>query len=369
MNVSLARKNLFHEKGRLIISVSGVAFAVMLILIILALYRGWTETLSAYIKDVHAEVWIMQKGTVDMSHSISLLPNTVVDELRSVEGVDAVYQLLGNRIGFEAPDGEEVVSRIVGFDTSSNIGKPIEMIEGSDIPKSGEIIIDELVYREHDIAIGSTLELNKKEFTVVGIAAGGPLFQQSYITIDDARGLFNMTDISNFFIIDVSDTIDTTSVISTIEETIPGVDAQTSDEFSENNEREIMKNFVPIIFMLVFIGFIVGLVIISLTIYTATLEKYREYGVVKAIGASNPYLYRVIITQSAISGALGYAVGIGLTYVVAEIARQIEPLFVTLIRFEDIFLVGGIVLLMILFATYIPFRRLMKLDPALVFKA
>lgn len=368
MKISLARKNLFHEPARLFISVSGVTFAVFLILILLALYRGWSETLSEYIHNVDAEVWVMQKGSIDMSHSISLLPNQIFDQLKHIEGVQAVHYLVGNRIAFTMHD-EEISTRVIGFDTIDQIGKPVQMVDGESIPQAGEIIIDEIVHKNHDVNIGDSIDLNGTPFKVVGIASGGPLFQQSYIRIEDARTLFHMEAVSNFFVVSVKDGVEVDTVMQRIEENISGVDAQTEAEFAENNEREIMDKFLPIILVLVFIGFIVGVVIISLTIYTATIEKIREYGVLKAIGAPNRYLYRVVLTQSGIAGGCGFIIGGLLTYFGSDAIKKVEPLFVTLVKWEDVLLVAGMTLVMIVLAAYIPLRRMMNIDPAMVFKA
>lgn len=366
--ISLARKNLLHEPARLVISVSGVTFAVFLIMILLALYRGWSETLSEYVYNVDAEVWVMQQGSIDMSHSISLLPNQIANDLKQVEGVNSVHYLVGNRIAILLHD-EEISTRVIGFDTTDQVGKPVNIVEGEAIPDKGEIIIDQIVHKNHDLNIGDILDLNGTPFKVVGIAAGGPLFQQSYVRIEDARTLFHMEDVSNFFVVSLDNGQTTDVVIERIENVIPGVDAQTEAEFAENNEREIMDKFLPIILVLVFIGFIVGVVIISLTIYTATIEKIREYGVLKAIGAPNRYLYRVVLAQSGIAGGIGFVLGALLTYFGSDVIKSYEPLFATLVKWQDMLIVAGLTLVMIVLAAYIPLRRMMKIDPAIVFKS
>jgi len=368
MAISLARKNLFHEPMRLFISVSGVTFAVFLILLLLALYRGWSETLSEYIYKVDADIWVMQAGTVDMSHSVSLLPNTTQDQLHTIVGVQTVTPLVGNRTTLNIVD-QEVTSRIIGVDTEQRIGGPANIVAGTAVIRNGEIVIDQIIQQDEDLTLGQTVTVQDQPFTIVGIASGGPLFQQSYITMTDARELFHLQEYSNYFVVSVSGKMDVTTVIQEIEDTIPGIDAQTTQEFATNNEREIMENFLPIIYVLVFIGFIVGVVIISLTIYTATIEKIREYGVLKAIGASNRYLYQVVITQSGIAGGLGLLLGTVLTYGVSLNIQRLEPLFVTLVKWPDVLSVAGLTGVMVVCAAYIPVRRILGIDPAIVFKA
>jgi putative ABC transport system permease protein len=111
------------------------------------------------------------------------------------------------------------------------------------------------------------------------------------------------------------------------------------------------------------------LVVDALTIYTATVEKAREYGILKAVGFTNGYLYRVVFEQSLITGVLGFLIGAGLTVVVAPLTQKLVPQFVVFIRWQDVLGVAGFTLLMTLLAAYVPTRRLAAIDPVAVFKA
>ena len=117
------------------------------------------------------------------------------------------------------------------------------------------------------------------------------------------------------------------------------------------------------------IGFIVGAVVISLTIYTATVEKAREYGVLKALGATPSRLYRLVTFQSLAVGVLGFAFGVPLAIGAASLTSLIVPEFVTLFQPEAIIGVLGVVLLMSLAACYLPIHRISRIDPASVFRA
>jgi putative ABC transport system permease protein len=116
------------------------------------------------------------------------------------------------------------------------------------------------------------------------------------------------------------------------------------------------------------VAFIVGLAVAGLTIYTATVEKSREYGILKAEGFTNPFLYRVVFEQSMITGFLGFAIGAGLTLLIAPFAQDAVPQFVVYVRWQDILGIAGATILMALFAAYIPVRRIARIDPVTVFK-
>src|SRR5437773_189683 len=104
------------------------------------------------------------------------------------------------------------------------------------------------------------------------------------------------------------------------------------------------------------------------TIYTATVEKSREYGILKAEGFTNPYLYRVVFEQSMITGTLGFLLGAGVTLLLAPFAQDTVPQFVVWVRWQDIAAIAAATLVMSLVAAYIPVRRLSNIDPVMVFK-
>src|SRR3990172_8286711 len=97
----LARKNLFAERTRLVMSVGGVAFAVLMILVVGGLYRGWQVRITEFVDSVDTDLWVAAKGTGDMSHSISLLPANLAEHLEAVRGVDNVEDFIGRSMMFE----------------------------------------------------------------------------------------------------------------------------------------------------------------------------------------------------------------------------------------------------------------------------
>lgn len=367
MKISIARKNLFHEKTRFMISVGGIAFAVMLILILLGLYRGWNEKAVEYQTKVKADIWVVQNGVKDMSHSVSLLPNGYKDQITAVRGVRSVDMVLVRRVIFKL-GGEEITTTIIGFNTESDVGGPYSLIEGKVKLQAGEIIIDKILAGKHNLKIGDTLALLGNNYKIAGISESGAFFQFSFISFKDARELFQMSDLFNYALVSSDGSVSQDEVIENIESKISNVDAQTRKEFADNSKKEIAEIFLPIIFMLVLICFVVGAMIISLTIYTATIEKSREYGVLKAIGAKNRQLYKTIFEQSVITGIFGYVISVGLTYLISFLAEKSEPMFTMYIIWQDLLLVVGIVLLMVIIAAYIPIRKVVRIDPAIVFK-
>jgi putative ABC transport system permease protein len=149
----------------------------------------------------------------------------------------------------------------------------------------------------------------------------------------------------------------------------PELQVFTSDEFARLIRKEIDQSFIPVIVILVAIGFVVGGAVVGLTIYTATIERTREFGVMKAVGASRAFLYRIVVSQSSTLAVTGFAAGVGASMVVARIAERTTPEFSTEFRIADIAVVFAIIFTISIGSSFVPVHRLNRIDPALVFRA
>lgn len=150
MTVPVARRNLFAEKARFAISVAGVAFAVMLILIVLALYRGWSQTGGTF--QLPGQLWVVQLGTTDPFHSSSLVEVSELQQLSAVEGVTAVVPVLSRHMNFKTGDSEEEV-RLMALDFPPGLPIPPDVRERF-LPGSGTIIIEATLSRKTGLSRG-----------------------------------------------------------------------------------------------------------------------------------------------------------------------------------------------------------------------
>jgi putative ABC transport system permease protein len=375
--VSIARKNLFHDRGRLIISVGGVAFATMLILTLTGVYYGVIEMSTGYLRETNADLWVGQEGIHDTWHTYSLLPRGLEDEILSVGGVKEVYGFVGRAVRAEISQisDEEKTVFVVGFDTSSGVGGPWKIIKGKKIPRSGQVIVDRVFSVRNGIEIGDRLTVGGKELTVVGISDGTFLLVYSYIfvTEEDAMEIFGAKGFLNYYMVEVEDPIFSKKIAKNIEDRLEKtgikVDVLTREEFIDNHKEVINDSFNSILLPLVFIGFFIGVTVIGLTLYTATLEKIREYAILKAIGARGTFMVKIVFEQSFIIGLLGFGVGLGLSIFASGWIPNIAPEFAVVINLNTIMLTFLSLLGMSAVASLIPIRKLEKVDPATVFQA
>lgn len=364
----LTRQNLLAEKTRFLISVGGIALSVFLFSFLLSLFQGWQLSVGRFVEKVDADIWVTREGTTDFLAAASILPVSMQEELASrpnVEGVDAV---IVRPMGVVV-DGEQERIHLVGYDVNGGAGGPLSIDKGKEIPGPNEIIIDKTYAKKSGLGIGDSMSVAGQELPVVGISSGGDFIfsQTSFVTLDTARSLLSMDEFSTFYLLHLEEGADSLAITTEVEQAIPGVTAFTGDEFAEATRDQIMSNIVPILTIILFLAFVVGVAITGLTIYNATVEKAREYGILKAIGFTNGYLFRLVLEQSLVTGILGFIIGAGLTVISAQFVADFVPQFVTLIRLQDIALVLGATFLMSIIAALLPVRRIANVDPVAVF--
>ena len=364
----IALKNLFQEKTRLSISVGGVGFSVLLILILIGLYQGFSYRMGEYIRSQSADFWVSDDKARDMFHSISALPLEDKTKIEAVEGVDKVSPFNARQIVVDIR-GRREATYLVAYDPETGVGGPTKVVQGKQFPGQGEIIIDRVFANNQKLKIDDSLPIGSDNFKIAGISEGTNLvtFQYSFVTKEDAEKIFKTGGITNYFLVSVEG-VDKNQVTTNIEEQLPGTKVFTKQEFVENNTEFIKETFLPIVLVLLIIGFVVGGMVIGLTIFTSTIEKAREYGVLKAIGVKNSQLYQMVLGQAFVAGLIGYSLGIILAFVVNQIVTWLVPEFISLFRLVDFISVLGATLAMSLLAAFIPIRRISVINPAEVFK-
>lgn len=387
----VARKNLFSEKTRLLISVGGVALAVFLISILLSLYRGWDERVGGFIEDVNVDVWIGTEGTSSFLAAASIVPTegdeadkaaALLDGNEAVARWDAVIVrplegiILDGPSDADArgePEGTRVDLQVVGYNSESGMGGPIRIEEGATEPGPGEVIIDEALRKRYGVDIGDYIAAGGTDWEVVGISSGGDFVavQTVFVDIAAAQEAMGIPGLATFYVIELIDAqhIDHEEFAADLEELQPGIRALTKAEFATLTREQILGEILPILLMVLALAFIVGLAVAGLTIYTATVEKAREYGILKAVGFKNGYLYRTVLEQSVVTGFLGFVIGVGLTLILGPFASDAVPQFVLYTKWQDIAFVAVVTVLMAAIAAFIPVRRLASIDPVQVFKA
>jgi putative ABC transport system permease protein len=365
--VPVARRNLFSEKGRFAMSVGGVAFAVLLILIVVSLYRGWSGAGSVYTK-LPGNVWIAQTGTSDPFHSTSLLPAGKGQQLARVPGVAAVLPVYARHLAFPSRTGHALDAYILAIQVPP--GLPLPAASRRYLPLPGHIVVDRVLADDAGVAQGGRLTVLGHTLTVDSLMHGGnKLVQYAFLNAADGRPLLGEPGHVSYYLLATRPGADPAAVGKAAAAVVPGSEAHTADDFARSFSRLVSSGFLSVVGVLVGIGFVVGGAVIALTTYTATVEKSRDFGVLKAIGASGAFLYRIVVWQSLLVGLSGSVLGIAVSAATARVIGSRVPEFVTDLRLSDVIAVFAAAVLMSIVAAFVPVRRLNAIDPAMVFRA
>jgi putative ABC transport system permease protein len=367
---NIAWKNLARERTRFAISVGGVAFAVVLILVLRGLYWGIAQEATEFIRTSDADLWVAQAGTpADFIQSMSTQPADRQAAIARVEGVGAAVPLLSRSAAFRSK-GKDADLFLLGADARDPLGWPPAVVKGKKIPGRGEVVVDRVFAKNSGVRTGDVLTLRRDRLKVVGIVRGGNalVYQFGWANLADASRLVQAQGTVSYFLVRTEGP-DPTAVGRRIERQVPGTQAITGADFAAENSAILRQGFLPVLWVLVLIAVVVGAAVIGLIIYTATVEKSREYAVLKAIGFSNGRLYRIVFQQSLIAAVAGFAVGAVLSFGLAALIEGQVPVFVAAIGPGDVVFAGAAAVVMALASSFIPARPIARLDPAQTFRA
>jgi len=369
--VPLARRYLLSDKLRLAISTGGVAFAVLLIILIVALYRGIYDQAGRLASDAPTDLWVTQAGAADPSHGTSILPATVIRDLQNVPGVAVVQPLFGRtmQIGSRPNAGNfgfviAIPEGPLQSDTARAFGLP-------KVPGPGEMVLSNAASEGTGLSKGQDIYIGIGRYRVTDIAdlTGSAFSGSVVINAADAAVAFGTPDAYSFALVVVTPGSSLTDTEAAIERDVPGTNALTRDAFADSTRQEVKDSFLPIVGVLTGVAFVVGLAVIALTMYTSTVERVRDYGVLKAVGAGSWELFALVLRQSLFVAILGFVSGVVAGVLAASVLESAVPEFTTLFRWQDALGVFIAALVMSAAASVVPIRRVASIDPAVVFRA
>jgi putative ABC transport system permease protein len=264
---------------------------------------------------------------------------------------------------------------VVGFDPDSGLGGPWNIVEGDvrNLRYPNTIAIDEFYRGKLGVThLGQTVEISGRQARVVAFTRGIRSFTQSpYVFASTSTALDYSRireDQTKYILVSVAEGADRNALRAALAANLADVAVLTTDEFSALTQHYWMFTTGAGLALLVaaLMGFAVGAVVISQTLYATTVDHLAEFGTLRAIGASKRYLYGVIIRQAMLVAICGYILGLVLTLIIVRAAQDAGPAILLPHWVER-----GMFLLtefMCVGAALISIRKVTRLDPGMVFK-
>lgn len=363
----LARRNLLKDRTRLALSLGGVALAVMLILILNGFLSGMYRQFASYLDHTPGSLIVAQDGVSNLLGATSLLPLDTADAAREVKGVAEVVPILSQFVILDL-HGKKQPAYLVGYDRAFG-GGPWQLAQGREPEADDEVVFDRVLAQRHEIVIGDQFDLMGQTFTVVGLSEGTTTWMTSFFFMRKtaAEALVSAPGATSFLLVTPISTADLETVRRRLSE-LPGTTALHKAEVIANDTRLFARVFSAPLRLMVSIAFLVGTLVVGLVIYTATVERQREYGVLKAVGTGNGLLYQVLTFQAILVTTVGSVVGVALAFGIAQLIMALRPQFLITLQPLTILqtLLAG--LGMALLAALFPVYAIAGLAPADVFR-
>lgn len=365
----LAYRNLVQNRVRLVLSVAGVALALTLVLAFDAIFTGVESQITAYIDRAGADVFVSQAGVRNLHMASSALPTAVVDRVRAVPGVAATTPILYTTAMLTLGE-DRAITYVMGLPPGATMGGPWRVVQGAARPAAGEVILDRGVAAQAGVRLGDRVSILGQPFTVAGLSAETANLMNSvtFITSDDFARLRATPQVVSFVLVQVAPGVAPDAVARRIEAEVSGVTAQTRQAFAAQERKIVTDMSVELITIMNLVGLVIGLAVLALTIYTATLARRAEYGILKALGVRDSQLARVVVLQACYSVAFGFTVGLLVTLLVAALAPRLSPNLALTLSAGSLAKVSLFALASAALAALLPIRQIARLDPALVFK-
>lgn len=380
----VALKMLLGDRAKYIGILIGITFASLLITQQSAIFSGIMSRTYAAITDLPApDVWVMDPK-VQYIDDIKPLQDTELYRVRGVEGVEWATPLYKGLLKARLSNGNFQTTIVVGVDDATLIGAPTEMIEGrvADLRQNDAVIVDEhsakgkLAHVAPDgsripLRVGDSLEINDHRGVVVGICKVSRTFQSQpvvYTTFSRATSFApRERKLLSFVLAKAKPGVDHEELCRRIED-VTGLKAHTSRRFRDVTMGYFMKyTGIPINFgMSVLLGFLVGTIVAGQTFFNFTLDNLRHFGALKAMGASNGRLVKMILLQALLVGALGWGLGVGGAALFGRATANTELAF--RLGWPLLVVSGGAVLLICSISALLCIWKVARLEPAIVFK-
>jgi putative ABC transport system permease protein len=375
----IAWKMLTGDRAKYLGIVFGVAFATLLMAQQTSLFVGVMRRTTSQIRDVQeADLWVMDTR-VEFVDEVRPLPETALQRVRGVPGVAWATRLSKGLVQARREDGFYRQVLLMGLDDATLVGGPRRLLVGNlaDLRRPDAIVVDlagfHLLWPGEPVRLGKTLEMNDRRAVIVGVCEASAPFQTEpivYTRYSQAVGYSPRQRNQLAFVLARSAPgHDPEAVCRAVQEQT-GLEARTSEQFAWQTIRYYLRSTgIPVNFgITVALGFIVGVAIAGQTFYLFTTENLKQFGALKAMGLSNPRIVGMILLQALIVGMIGYGAGVGLTTLFLQVMGNVEHLRGFFLPWPVMLGTGVAVLLIVVLSSLISIRRVLVLEPAVVFR-
>ncbi len=382
----VALRMLMGDRLKYLGLVAGLAFAAMLISQQASILVGLAEQTGSFIKDTsQADLWVMDPE-VRFSQDSLPLQDTVLQRVRGVTGVEWAVPMYQGFLRLRLDDGTRMIAILIGLDDATLMGGPPTMVKGrlADLRNDAAVLIDEDAKNTKmkmrrggngrgnvGLDVGDRFTINDQDARVVGTyRASKSFFWEPVVYTTYSRALRyapRERKLLTYVMVKLRPGVDVDAAAAAIREAT-GLEARTNAQFAKLTADYILKETGILVNfgLAVGLGFVIGALVSGQMLYNFTLDNIRHFGALRAMGAGDFTLLKMIFTQSVTVGALGYGVGIGAGSLLGKLVGDAGLAFA--MPWQIPVLAAGAILLMCLMAGALSAVRVLGQEPGIVFK-
>jgi putative ABC transport system permease protein len=403
---SIARKNLIEDFPRFLVAQAGILFAVSLVTLQTGLYNGFARSSSQLIEQSSADIWIASETMVHLGLTLPV-PYERRQQAAAVAGVDRVEALIVNGADWRDRNNQLSGLTMIGSEPNGELFIPWNVIQGTvgSLRKPYSVIVDQSGLESlNALGLGDAGTIGSRPARITGLTEGTKslvLGNLMFTSLSTARAYLTSPpearlpcglagngvacspvtypstplglapdDPVTFVLVRAELGQNVQTLKQRLDNVLPNTRAYTKAEMMRLNQAywQERSGIGFVLGLGAVVGIIVGVVVVGQILYSSISEHMKEFGTLKAMGASNWVIYGVIGEQALWMSVLGYVPGMALSLGVATWASATQGILILITPISAVS-IFGITVLMCLSASLFAIQKVTRVDPAIVFKS
>jgi putative ABC transport system permease protein len=315
----LVWENVKHRPLRTLLSALLIAIPVTLVLTLAGLSKGLMEDATKRYRGVGADIVIRPKGSSFLNLGSAPINARLVDFLKRQPHVSAAAGMLMQNLG-------NPLSSAAGIemDDFNRMSGGFDYIDGGPFQNPDDAIADQYYAAEHHYHVGQSVELLNHTWRLVGIVKPGKL-NHVFLVLKRVQELTSNSGNVNIIYLKVDDPHNINAVIAELKKTLDGYPIYSMEDFTAlftSNNIPALSQFTKV---MVGIAIFIGFAVVCLSMYMAVLQRTREIGILKSLGASKWYVLNIVLREAILLALVGSVLGIGMSYGAKVALERLVP--------------------------------------------
>ena len=357
-----AVRTLRSQPLRLILTIGGIALCIVLMLFLLAVYRGVADGSVEYIRQNHADLWVLQDNATNILRGSSLISMDQINAIARTPGVRTAVPVLF--LLSTIRNGDQVGTIfLTGFEPEKGLGGPPHLVWGRSPRADDEIVLDRSFALKFGFKAGEEVDLQGRRLKIVGISRGTNAFviQYAFVTLRFARKLIGVPGLATCVLVNAEPGSEIGPIREEICDVLAGLKAYDQETFLANNVHEMQSGLLPLLYTVAVIGAIVLTAILSLLLSVNILERRKDFAILKTLGSPMAFLWGMVIKQALLIASVSCVTALVLFFPLVRVIERISPEVTTISTAGQIGGVVAAVLLMSLASSIVAIRRLRRI--------